>query len=278
MDKKRAWFIAILFFSGLCLTLYPFVSNLIAQSHASQAIAAYDEQVAEMDQEQIDAAKEAVRKYNEQLNAAVEASAMQGEDGISYLDLVDVGESIGFIEIPKIDVYLPIYSGTGEDVLQKGVGHLAESSYPIGGTSTHSVLTGHRGLPSAVLFTDLDKLEVGDTFRITVLDKTFIYEVDQIKTVLPDDVSDLLIDEEKELCTLVTCTPYGINSHRLLVRGHRIESEDMRSFGAISDAFIIDRLIVTPVVAMPIILLLILYVCFKPAKRKLPINDEGELI
>ena len=129
MDKKRAWFIAILFFSGLCLTLYPFVSNLIAQSHASQAIAAYDEQVAEMDQEQIDAAKEAVRKYNEQLNAAVEASAMQGEDGISYLDLVDVGESIGFIEIPKIDVYLPIYSGTNEDVLQKGVGHLAESSY-----------------------------------------------------------------------------------------------------------------------------------------------------
>lgn len=119
---------------------------------------------------------------------------------------------------------------------------------------------------------------MGDTFRITVLDKTFIYEVDQIKTVLPDDVSDLLIDEEKELCTLVTCTPYGINSHRLLVRGHRIESEDMRSFGAISDAFIIDRLIVTPVVAMPIILLLILYVCFEPAKRKLPINDEGELI
>ena len=125
---------------------------------------------------------------------------------------------------------------------------------------------------------DLDKLEVGDTFRITVLDKAFIYEVDQIKTVLPVDVSELLIDEEKELCTLVTCTPYGINSHRLLVRGHRIESEDMRSFWPISDAFIIDRLIVTPVVAMPIILLLILYVCFKPAKRKLPINDEGELI
>ncbi len=184
MDKKRAWFIAILFFSGLCLTLYPFVSNLIAQSHASQAIAAYDEQVAEMDQEQIDAAKEAVRKYNEQLNAAVEASAMQGEDGISYLDLVDVGESIGFIEIPKIDVYLPIYSGTGEDVLQKGVGHLAESSYPIGGTSTHSVLTGHRGLPSAVLFTDLDKLEEGDVFYLHVLDEVLAYKVDQIKVVL----------------------------------------------------------------------------------------------
>lgn len=187
MDKKRAWFIAILFFSGLCLTLYPFVSNLIAQSHASQAIVAYDEQVAEMDQEQIDAAKEAVRKYNEQLNAAVEASAMQGEDGISYLDLVDVGESIGFIEIPKIDVYLPIYSGTGEDVLQKGVGHLAESSYPIGGTSTHSVLTGHRGLPSAVLFTDLDKLEEGDVFYLHVLDEVLAYKVDQIKVVLPEE-------------------------------------------------------------------------------------------
>ena len=166
----------------------------------------------------------------------------------------------------------------GDSVLQIAAGHLEGTSLPVGGASTHAVISAHRGLPSAKLFSDLDKLEVGDTFRITVLDKTFIYEVDQIKTVLPDDVSDLLIDEEKELCTLVTCTPYGINSHRLLVRGHRIESEDMRSFGAISDAFIIDRLIVTPVVAMPIILLLILYVCFKPAKRKLPINDEGELI
>ena len=224
MDKKRAWFIAILFFSGLCLTLYP------AQSHASQAIAAYDEQVAEMDQEQIDAAKEAVRKYNEQLNAAVEASAMQGEDGISYLDLVDVGESIGFIEIPKIDVYLPIYSGTNEDVLQKGVGHLAESSYPIGGTSTHSVLTGHRGLPSAVLFTDLDKLEEGDVFYLHVLDEVLAYKVDQIKVVLPEETQDIGIVEGKDYCTLVTCTPYAINTHRMLVRGVRVpyngEDED----------------------------------------------------
>ena len=204
MDKKRAWFIAILFFSGLCLTLYPFVSNLIAQSHASQAIVAYDEQVAEMDQEQIDAAKEAVRKYNEQLNAAVEASAMQGEDGISYLDLVDVGESIGFIEIPKIDVYLPIYSG-------------------IGGTSTHSVLTGHRGLPSAVLFTDLDKLEEGDVFYLHVLDEVLAYKVDQIKVVLPEETQDIGIVEGKDYCTLVTCTPYAINTHRLLVRGERTE-------------------------------------------------------
>ena len=238
MDKKRAWFIAILFFSGLCLTLYPFVSNLIAQSHASQAIAAYDEQVAEMDQEQIDAAKEAVRKYNEQLNAAVEASAMQGEDGISYLDLVDVGESIGFIEIPKIDVYLPIYSGTGEDVLQKGVGHLAESSYPIGGTSTHSVLTGHRGLPSAVLFTDLDKLEEGDVFYLHILDEVLAYKVDQIKVVLPEETQDIGIVEGKDYCTLVTCTPYAINTHRLLVRGERTEyipSEELAEQNAVHE-------------------------------------------
>ena len=146
---------------------------------------------------------------------------MQGEDGISYLDLVDVGESIGFIEIPKIDVYLPIYSGTNEDVLQKGVGHLAESSYPIGGTSTHSVLTGHRGLPSAVLFTDLDKLEEGDVFYLHVLDEVLAYKVDQIKVVLPEETQDIGIVEGKDYCTLVTCTPYAINTHRLLVRGER---------------------------------------------------------
>ena len=139
------------------------------------------------------------------------------------LDLVDVGESIGFIEIPKIDVYLPIYSGTGEDVLQKGVGHLAESSYPIGGTSTHSVLTGHRGLPSAVLFTDLDKLEEGDVFYLHVLDEVLAYKVDQIKVVLPEETQDIGIVEGKDYCTLVTCTPYAINTHRLLVRGERTE-------------------------------------------------------
>ena len=186
--------------------------------------------------------------------------------------------SSAIIDIDKIQVKLPIYHGTDPSILNHACGHIQGSSFPIAGKGTHAAISAHRGLPSAKLFSDLDKLEVGDTFRITVLDKAFIYEVDQIKTVLPVDVSELLIDEEKELCTLVTCTPYGINSHRLLVRGHRIESEDMRSFGPISDAFIIDRLIVTPVVAMPIILLLILYVCFKPAKRKLPINDEGELI
>lgn len=223
MDKKRAWFIAILFLSGLCITLYPFVSNLIAQSNASRAIAEYDEQIAQMDQEDIDAAREAAMKYNEQLSNAVTLSVDQEDESISYLDLIDVGESIGFIDIPKIDVYLPIYNGTSDEVLQKGVGHLEQSSYPIGGESTHSILTGHRGLPSAVLFTDLDKLEVGDLFYLHVLDEILAYRVDQVKIVLPEEIDDLKIVPGEDHCTLVTCHPYAINTHRMLVRGVRTE-------------------------------------------------------
>lgn len=222
MDKKRAWFIAILFLSGLCITLYPFVSNLIAQSNASRAIADYGEQIAQMDQEDIDAAKEAAAKYNEQLSNAVTLSS-QADESISYLDLVNVGETIGFIDIPKIDVYLPIYNGTSDAVLQKGVGHLEQSSYPIGGESTHSVLTGHRGLPSAVLFTDLDKMEVGDLFYLHVLDEILAYRVDQVKIVLPEEVDELKIVPGEDYCTLVTCHPYAINTHRMLVRGTRTD-------------------------------------------------------
>ena len=222
MDKKRAWFIAILFFSGLCITLYPFVSNLIAQSNASRAITEYNDQVAQMDQEDIDAAKEAAAKYNEQLSNAVTLSS-QADESISYLDLVNVGETIGFIDIPKIDVYLPIYNGTSDAVLQKGVGHLEQSSYPIGGESTHSVLTGHRGLPSAVLFTDLDKMEVGDLFYLHVLDEILAYRVDQVKIVLPEEIDELKIVPGEDYCTLVTCHPYAINTHRMLVRGTRTD-------------------------------------------------------
>ena len=252
MRKRKVITLILLgvFLAGLSLLLYPSVSSYWNSITQSRAIVDYDTIV----------------------------KSLSPKDNTAYC-LNAVGDGvIGYIDIDKIQVKLPIYHGTDPSMLNHACGHIQGSSFPIAGKGTHAAISAHRGLPSAKLFSDLDKLEVGDTFRITVLDKTFIYEVDQIKTVLPDDVSDLLIDEEKELCTLVTCTPYGINSHRLLVRGHRIESEDMRSFGAISDAFIIDRLIVTPVVAMPIILLLILYVCFKPAKRKLPINDEGELI
>ena len=271
--------LVLIFFVGLAVMLYPTISDYINQRNQTRVVNSYAQQVDGLSDADYTAYFDAADVFNQEI--AADPDALYHADRFStYSTTLDVtGTGImGYITIPRIGVELPIYHGTSDSVLQIAAGHLEGTSLPVGGASTHAVISAHRGLPSAKLFSDLDKLEVGDTFRITVLDKTFIYEVDQIKTVLPDDVSDLLIDEEKELCTLVTCTPYGINSHRLLVRGHRIESEDMRSFGAISDAFIIDRLIVTPVVAMPIILLLILYVCFKPAKRKLPINDEGELI
>lgn len=222
MSKFRMWYIATLFLSGLCITLYPFVSNLIAESNASRAIDTYQETIEEMDQQDIDAAKEAMKKYNEQLKGAFTTS-QEAEKGISYVDLVDVGESLGFIDIPKIEVNLPIYSGTSADVLQKGVGHIEQSSFPTGGENTHSVLTGHRGMPNAVLFTDLDKLQIGDLFYLHILDEILAYRVDQILVVLPDETESLNIVEGRDYCTLVTCTPYAINTHRLLVRGERTE-------------------------------------------------------
>lgn len=222
MDKARAWFIAILFLSGLGITLYPFVSNLIAESNASRAISSYNEEIAEMDEEEINATKEAIQAYNEQLSDAF-VSSQNAEETVSYVDLIDVGESIGFITIPKIDLELPIYSGTSEDVLQKGIGHVEQSSFPVGGSGTHSVLSGHRGLPDAVLFTDLDELEIGDFFYLHVLDEVLAYRVDQIKVVLPEETEDLQIVAGEDYCTLVTCTPYAVNTHRLLVRGTRTE-------------------------------------------------------
>ena len=283
MKKKSSFVTAILIaalLAGALLLLYPTVSDYWNSFHQSRAIASYAEQVADLDDNTYDQIWADARAYNETLDNSTSRFVMTEEQKKIYEALLNIADNgvMGYIEIPKIKCNLPIYHGTDEAVLQIAIGHVQGSSLPAGGESTHCVLSGHRGLPSAKLFSDLDQLTEGDVFLLRVLDETLTYEVDQIRTVLPDELDDLAIEEGKEYCTLVTCTPYGINSHRLLVRGHRIESEDMRSFGAISDAFIIDRLIVTPVVAMPIILLLILYVCFKPAKRKLPINDEGELI
>ena len=203
---------------------YPVISNMVAQRHASTAIQNYDETVQSMDTEKLDAAKEAARRYNEQLGSALDRDAAgEAEDtGTSYVDLIDVGESLGYITIPKIDVNLPIYEGTSDDVLLKGVGHLEGSSYPLGGESTHSVLTGHRGLAEAVLFTDLDKLQEGDKFYLHIMDEVLAYQVDQVKVVLPEETDDLTIVQGQDYCTLVTCTPYAINTHRMLVRGTRV--------------------------------------------------------
>ena len=225
MKKIRVIFCVIIFITGLGIASYPFISNMVAQRHASQVVKDYETNVDEMDEEKIDAMKEAAKKYNEQLSnvVSVDDENENNEQGESYVDLLNIGESLGYITIPKIDVNLPIYNGTSQDVLSKGVGHMEQSSYPLGGVSTHCVLTGHRGLPSAVLFTDLDKLEIGDEFYLHVLDEILAYKVDQIKVVEPNESGDLEIIDGKDYCTLVTCTPYAINSHRLLVRGERTE-------------------------------------------------------
>lgn len=225
MKKIRVIFCVIIFITGLGIASYPFISNMVARRHASQVVKDYETNVEEMDEEKIDAMKEAAKKYNEQLSnvVSVDDENENNEQGESYADLLDIGESLGYITIPKIDVNLPIYNGTSQDVLSKGVGHMEQSSYPLGGESTHCVLTGHRGLPSAVLFTDLDKLEIGDEFYLHVLDEILAYKVDQIKVVEPNESGDLEIIDGKDYCTLVTCTPYAINSHRLLVRGERTE-------------------------------------------------------
>lgn len=225
MKKIRVIFCVIIFMTGLGIASYPFISNMVAQRHASQVVKDYETNVEEMDEEKIDAMKEAAKKYNEQLSnvVSVDDENENNEQGESYADLLNIGESLGYITIPKINVNLPIYNGTSQDVLSKGVGHMEQSSYPLGGESTHCVLTGHRGLPSAVLFTDLDKLEIGDEFYLHVLDEILAYKVDQIKVVEPNESGDLEIIDGKDYCTLVTCTPYAINSHRLLVRGERTE-------------------------------------------------------
>ena len=280
--KKRKVITLILlgvFFVGLSVLLYPSISSYWNSKTQSKAVVDYDTIVKSLTPQDYSAVFEKAEDYNARLaKLNFPLSEYASVDG--YNDCLNINGDgiIGYIDIDKIQVKLPIYHGTTSSVLNSACGHIEGSSLPVAGESTHCALSAHRGLPSAKLFSDLDRLETGDIFRITVLDKTYIYEVDQINPVLPDDVSELLIEDGKELCTLVTCTPYGINTHRLLVRGHRIESEDLRTMQVVSEAYIIDRLIVTPIVAVPIIFVLMLYVFFKPVKKKLPINDEGELI
>lgn len=213
----------VIIFSGLIIAMYPFYSNILYNRNSSKVISDYQQEVDNMQQEDIDAIKQAASAYNEQLKAAVwKGENEDWQQGTSYLDMQGVTSALGYINIPKIDVHLPVYHGTSSQVLEKGIGHIEQTSFPLGGVSTHSVLTGHRGMPNAVLFTDLDKIEKGDKFYLHILDEVLAYQVEQIKIVEPQDTGDLRIVEGKDYCTLVTCTPYAINSHRLLVRGVRV--------------------------------------------------------
>lgn len=225
MKKKHisTIIIALIFLAGLGFLLYPTVSNLWNRAHQSRAIATYTKQVEKLDDSQNKEMLKAARKYNKSLLKKSDHWKLSKKDKKKYESLLDVSGTgiMGYIEVPKIDGSLPIYHGTDEGALQIAIGHLEGSSLPVGGKSTHCVLSGHRGLPSARLFTDLDQMEEGDIFVLNVLGRKLAYEVDQIKVVLPDEMSDLEIVQGKDLCTLVTCTPYGINTHRLLVRGHR---------------------------------------------------------
>lgn len=218
-------FIILIFLVGLGFISYPTVSNLWNQAHQSRAIATYSKQVEKLDDSENKKMLKAARKYNKSLLKKSDHWKLLKKDKKKYESLLDVSGTgiMGYIEVPKIDCSLPIYHGTDEGALQIAIGHLEGSSLPVGGKSTHCVLSGHRGLPSARLFTDLDQMEEGDIFILNILGRKLAYEVDQIRVVLPEEMSDLEIEEGKDLCTLVTCTPYGINTHRLLVRGHRTE-------------------------------------------------------
>lgn len=232
-DKLKFRFAVLMILTGLLIFSYPFISNAVANRNASVAVQQYNETVESLEQEQIDAIKAAAQAYNDQIKSIVNKNAQgEGEVHTSYIDLVQLGEAIGYIVIPKIDINLPVYEGTGDDVLAHGIGHLLETSYPLGGESTHSALSGHRGLAEAELFTNLDKLTIGDRFYLHILDEVLAYQCDQVLVVEPHEVEALDIVEGEDLCTLITCTPIGINSHRLLVRGTRVEYEGEETVGS----------------------------------------------
>ena len=284
MKKKRDHFLTVLFililFAGLSLLLYPSISNYWNSFHSTQAIANYTEKVANLDHQEYDSLWNAARRYNEELLQHGTAYRLTDEQAQQYETLLNVSGLgiMGSIEIPEIDVSLPIYHGTDESVLQVAVGHLEWSSLPVGGEGTHCVLSGHRGLPSAKLFTHLDKLEKGDTFLLCILDEVLTYEVDQILIVEPQETAALQIEPGKDYCTLVTCTPYGINTHRLLVRGHRIDTVQAASAIRITaDAIQIEPLLVTPIVALPILLVLLM-ILLRPKKPRNHGGDTDEVL
>lgn len=270
---KKNWMTilcATIFIIGLSLVLYPSVSNYWNSFHQTKAIASYEQKVSEMDSDDTEKMWKAAEEYNEKLAQKTSGkwSPTKAEHK-EYENLLNVGGVgvMGSVEIPKIKVSLPIYHGVEQTILQIAIGHIEGSSLPVGGKSTHCVISGHRGLPSAKLFTDLDKLEKGDIFKLQVLNKTLTYEVDQIRIVLPNDLDDLNIIEGEDLCTLVTCTPYGINTHRLLVRGHRIPNVDDGIAKTNADAAQIAPTTVALAIAGPILAIWLLWIVIKTRKR-----------
>lgn len=263
--------IALVLAAGLSLMLYPTVSDHINSLHQSKAISTYTESVEKLDGKQYEGILAEALEYNAELSEHPLGFRLTEEENERYSRMLDLDKNgvMGYIEIPSINVSLPIHHGTDDSVLQTAVGHLEWSSLPVGGESSHCVLSGHRGLSSAKLFTNLDRLTEGDLFTLRVLDETLTYEVDQILIVEPKEVNELRIVGGMDYCTLVTCTPYGINTHRLLVRGHRVDTpEETRAVFVPADAAQIKPAIVAPVLAVPILLLMITALLIPKKKNK----------
>jgi sortase A len=256
---------------GVGVLLYPTVSDYWNNFHQSRAIASYVEQVAQIDTAVYDREWQKALAYNVRLNWSADRWTMTEKKLQEYNSVLNLTGSgiMGYIEIPKINCSLPIYHGTDESVLQIAVGHIEGTSLPTGGAGTHTVLSGHRGLPSARLFTDLDQMEPDDLFVIRVMDRVMTYMVDQILIVLPEEMDALSIDPNDDYCTLVTCTPYGINSHRLLVRGHRTDNVEMEQIiKVVSDATQIKPILVAPVLAAPMLVILLVWMMVSTGRKQ----------
>lgn len=264
-NRKIMLFLTIGFLVGVCILLYPAFSDFWNSKTQSRAITNYESVLENLDPADYSAIFEEAYAYNKALYET-KYPLMDYKNVPGYFDALSVTENamIGYLKIDRIGVELPIYHTTSDDVLNKGVGHLQGSSLPVGGVNTHSVLSAHRGLPSSKLFTDLDRMELGDTFQIVVLDQVLTYQVDFIKVIEPTDVADLQIIDGGDYCTLFTCTPYGINTHRLLVRGIRIETiKEKPPLYVSNEAFRIEPLLVTPAVAAPMLFALLIHLLVK---------------
>lgn len=273
MRKKKVFgvFLIIGLLVGTALLMYPTISNYWNSFHQSKAVAAYIDSMQRLDSVDSSLIIEQAEKYNDKLldqSLRLFLNETEREEYNEALDITGTG-IMGYIEIPSINVALPIFHGTSDEVLQIAVGHIEGTSLPIGGKGCHSVLSGHRGLTSARLFTDLYKLTEGDVFTVTVLDNVLTYEVDQIRTVLPDELAELKRDADNDYCTLVTCTPYSVNTHRLLVRGHRIENEgNASSIRITADANRVDPTLVAPVLYLPLLVILTVWLMIDDRIKK----------
>ena len=269
-SRKSTIILLVTFLIGLSVLLYPSISSYWNSKTQSEAIVDYEAMLAAYKPEDYSSFFEAADQYNADLAALPVHLRDYPQLSDVYWNTLDVSGTgmMGYISVPKISQELPVYHGTSEGVLAVAVGHLEGTSLPVGGDTTHAVVSAHRGLPSAVLFTHLDRMEIGDTFSFTILDRTILYEVDQIRIIDPDDLSLIGIQQGREYCTLLTCTPYGINTQRLLVRGHQIDATQQRNLYIANEAYRVDTLIVMPIVALPIIFVLLVYVMFAPVKKE----------